>query len=899
MRNFRLCVPPPLAEPPLSDTVQRLNAALQGRYLIERELGEGGMATVYLADDVKHERKVALKVLKSELAAVVGADRFLAEIKTTANLQHPHILPLFDSGEADSFLFYVMPFVQGETLRERINREKQLPVDEAIGIATAVAAALQHAHDRGIVHRDIKPANILLQDGQPVVADFGIAIAVGAAGGSRLTETGLSVGTPFYMSPEQATGDQGVGPASDTYSLAALLYEMLTGDPPYIGSTAQAVLGKIIQGAPVSATAVRRSIPLNVDAAIRKALEKLPADRFTRAQDFSQALSDPSYQYGEVLATAAPSRGWNRATTVATAAAAVFGGLAVWSLTRPGPPPPPVQRFSLAVSDAQFPSEWMSLSADGSTMVMTYFDDQNQPRLWSRRWAELTSEPVQGAEGTAVDPVISPDGTEVAYQQGSSLKVSPLVGGIVRVLTDDARCCIRWGRDGNIYFTANDLAIHRVPAGGGEVERVTTMLEDGDSEQGYFEIMPDGDHGVFSVFTNPPRLEAFTISTGERRVLTTGLRSWVTSTGHIVFGTLDGQILAASFDVDAMELTGDPVPMVQGVGVTASQDVMFTLAANGTLLYWASASNAGGAEMIWVGRSGGVSPLDPDFTFGPGGDNQSWTLSPDGRRIAYQDNSAAGGDIWVKEAGGGPVSRLTFEAVPDRAPQWSPDGLSVYFLSDRGSEGSGVWAMRADGIGEPRLLQALSRTAISFTVSPDGEWIVYRTPATPSRDIYAVEIGTDLEIPLAANDNFNESGPAISPDGRWIAYSSDETGSPQIYVRPFPNIDDGRWQVSDGPGVAPLWARDGGEIFYATATGLFAARLETGPTIRVTGHSLLFNLPPGVTAVDARGWYDVSADDQSFLMGRPAQFGTVSGESPISLVLVQNFFEELKSRVRE
>jgi serine/threonine-protein kinase len=881
----------------MTDMLSRLQKALEDRYRVERELGEGGMATVYLADDLKHERQVALKVLKPELAAVVGAERFLTEIKTTANLQHPHILPLFDSGEADGFLFYVMPFVRGETLRERINRDKQLPVDEAVGIATAVAAALQHAHDRGIVHRDIKPANILLQDGQPVVADFGIAIAVGAAGGSRLTETGLSVGTPFYMSPEQATGDQQVGPASDTYSLAALLYEMLTGDPPYIGSTAQAVLGKIIQGAPVSATAVRNSIPANVDAALRKALERLPADRFIRAQDFAQALSDPSFRHGEESGAGAPSRGWSRVTAIATAAAAVATIVAGWALTRPGPPAPPVQRFSLAVADAQFPSEWMSLSADASTMVMTYFDDQNQPRLWSRRWAELTSAPVQGAEGTAVDPVISPDGTEVAYQQGSSLKVSPLVGGIVRVLTEDANCCIRWGSDGYIYYAAGDNTIHRVPEGGGEVERVTTRMEEGDGEQGYFEIMPDGDHGVFSVFSNPPRLEAFTISTGERRVLTTGMRSWVTSSGHIVFGTLDGQILAAPFDADRVELTGDPVPMVQGVGVSASQDVMFTLSDNGTLLYWASASSTEGAEMIWVRRSGGLEPLDPDFTFRPAGDNPFWSVSPDGRRVAYQDNSASGGDIWIKEADGGPVSRLTFEAVPDRAPRWSPDGQSVYFLSDRGSAGAGVWSMRADGTGEPTLLQPLARDAVSFDVSPDGAWIVYRTAANPSRDIYAVEIGTDREIPLAANDSFDESGPAISPDGRWIAYSSNETGSPQVYVRPFPNVDDGRWQISDGPGVSPTWARSGREIFYATTSNMSAAQLETEPTIRVTGHVSLFNLPPGVTPINARGWYDVSADDQSFLMGRPAQFGTVGGGNPIELILVQNFIEELKARV--
>ena len=209
--------------------VERLNRALAGRYEIERELGQGGMATVYLADDLKHERKVALKVLRPELAAVVGAERFLAEIKTTANLQHPHILPLFDSGEADGFLFYVMPHIDGETLAERIELERQLPVDEAVRIAVAVANALQVAHDKGVIHRDIKPGNILLSGAEPLVADFGIALAVGAAGGNRLTETGLSVGTPYYMSPEQATGDQNVGPASDVYALACVLYEMLVG----------------------------------------------------------------------------------------------------------------------------------------------------------------------------------------------------------------------------------------------------------------------------------------------------------------------------------------------------------------------------------------------------------------------------------------------------------------------------------------------------------------------------------------------------------------------------------------------------------------------------------------------------------------------------------------------
>ena len=341
----------------MSDPVTRLNAALEGRYAIERELGEGGMATVFLADDLKHERKVALKVLKPELAAVVGAERFLAEIKTTANLQHPHILPLFDSGEADSFLFYVMPYVQGETLRDRIDREHQLPVDDAVRIATNVAEALDYAHSHGVIHRDIKPANILLQAGKPVISDFGIALAVGVAGGGRLTETGLSVGTPHYMSPEQATGDLSVGGATDIYALGCVLYEMLVGEPPYTGSTAQAILGKIIAGKLASATEERASVPANVDAAIRKALEKLPADRFGSAQEFARALSDPSFRLPVTLASShgEGERSGQRRSALQVAFVALAGlaaGLGLgWYLHSPGPRP--IQRFSLSFPAGQ------------------------------------------------------------------------------------------------------------------------------------------------------------------------------------------------------------------------------------------------------------------------------------------------------------------------------------------------------------------------------------------------------------------------------------------------------------------------------------------------------------------------------------------------------------------
>src|SRR3970040_2236870 len=279
----------------MSSTAERLTAALAGRYRIERELGSGGMAPVYLAADLKHDRKVALKVLKPELAAVLGAERFVVEIKTTASLQHPHILPLFDSGTADGFLYYVMPYIEGETLRDKLNRETQVGIDEAVRIATEVADALDYAHRHGVIHRDIKPENILLHDGRPMVADFGIALAVSAAAGGRMTETGLSLGTPHYMSPEQATAAKEITARSDVYSLGSVLYEMLAGTPPHTGASAQQIIMKIVTEEAPPVTNLRKSVPANVADAVVQALEKLPADRFESARAFAEALANPGF----------------------------------------------------------------------------------------------------------------------------------------------------------------------------------------------------------------------------------------------------------------------------------------------------------------------------------------------------------------------------------------------------------------------------------------------------------------------------------------------------------------------------------------------------------------------------------------------------------------------------
>ncbi|MEQ1691038.1 MAG: serine/threonine-protein kinase, partial [Gemmatimonas sp.] len=270
--------------------IDRLTAALSDRYRLDRELGQGGMATVYLAHDIKHDREVAIKVLHPDLGAALGGERFLTEIRTTARLQHPHILPLLDSGDADGLLYYVMPLVTGETLRARLERERLLPIDDAVRIAREVASALDYAHRHSVIHRDIKPENILLHDGSALVADFGIALAVQTAGGQRMTQTGLSLGTPQYMSPEQAMGERTIDARSDLYALGAVTYEMLVGDPPFTGSTVQAIVAKVLTERPSSPTAVRDTIPRHIEASVLKALAKLPADRFATAAEFAHAL---------------------------------------------------------------------------------------------------------------------------------------------------------------------------------------------------------------------------------------------------------------------------------------------------------------------------------------------------------------------------------------------------------------------------------------------------------------------------------------------------------------------------------------------------------------------------------------------------------------------------------
>jgi serine/threonine-protein kinase len=876
----------------MSDAPASLNAALAGRYRIERELGEGGMATVYLAHDMKHDRKVALKVLKPELAAVVGAERFLAEIRMTASLQHAHILPLFDSGEADELLYYVMPHVEGESLRGRLDREHQLPVEEAVRFAIAIAHALDYAHRRGVIHRDIKPSNLLLHDGQPVISDFGIALAVSRGGAGRLTETGLSLGTPHYMSPEQATGDSSVGAATDTYALGCVLYEMLVGEPPYTGSTSQAILGKIIMAEPVSAAAHRRSVPASVDAAVRKALEKVPADRFTSASDFAKALADPGFRHGVAVGAGPAARGpWKRLSIGLAATTAALAGISVWSIsTLLRPEPRAVARFDVTPSENQrllssAPGVDIALSPDGETFIYVGAASGGSRQLWLRRLQDLQASAIPGTDAAAA-PAFSPDGQSVAFTAGGAIRTRPLLDG-APVTVVAAGGAPAWGSDGMIYF-GRDGVTYRVPPQGGDPVAFT---EAGDNLiQLHLDVLPDGRGLLLTSFQGTPaqsRIATVGPDGGAVRQILTGTMARYSATGHVVYATAGGTLMAAPFDLRRLEVTGPSVTLVEGVAVDNDATSQFALSESGVLLYGTGAGSD--SELVWVSRAGLVEPVDPDWR----GEFGSPALSPDGRRLAVAIQGTASMDVWVKLLDRGPSTRLTLDGGRNDYPTWTPDGTSVTFTSDRAGPSFDLWTKRADGSGEP-VLEVDDESAVAEPLwSPDGEWFIYRTSTNVrgAGDILGHRRGQDAQpVPLVAT-GFTELAPSFSPDGRWLAYSSTETGASEIFVVPFPNTRDAKWLVSVRGGTEPLWSRDGRELFYRNGQReMVAVRVETDRVFSVGPTSVLFS-DADYRRVSARRQYDVAPDGQRFSMIRRVGGGTES-----RLILVQNFLAELRSR---
>ncbi len=880
----------------MSETLPRLNAALDGRYRIERVIGQGGMATVYLAHDLRHDRPVAVKILRPDLAAVMGADRFLSEIRTTANLQHPHILPLHDSGDADGFLFYVMPYVEGESMRALLDREKQLGVDEALRITKQVGSALDYAHRQGVIHRDIKPENVLMHDGQPLVADFGIALAVTAAGAGRLTETGLSLGTPYYMSPEQATADRDPGPQSDVYSLACMLYEMLVGDPPHTGSSAQAVLAKILTERPRPITQLRETVPAHVGAAVAKALERLPADRFDTTDAFIKALDDAGFTHATVARTAAvaaqpapakPIKRWLSALPWGIAAVAT--GVAIWALG-PEPPPPTVTRVTLATLEGQEYTEAQNnptlqataLSPDGTQLVYIGLDpdDAGRPILWRRRLDALEATPIAGTEHSWA-PAFSKDGSQLAFvSQANMLSVIPQAGGTPLTIENGGRVSA-WGDDGALYAgegRSGEPRIVRWVPGAAEWEPVAEI-----SETFGLAFISDVLPGSRAVLMGGQVLTAVDLTTGEVHPLGQGRRPRYLSSGHIVYmREEDNTLLVQPFDVASLSTTGPAVATSATVTAAGASGAEYDVAADGTLVY-ASGAPGGGRELVWVDRNGAIEPID----WIEPGTYDGIALSPDGMRVAAGWSAGSEPDIWVFDLAGRFALPLTRDGRSNR-PQWHPDGTRISYNGPSADGTNGVMSILADGSGTPEhILDMPASGPRDAWWTADGRELLLRRSGASLRSIFRFVPG-ESEAPEPWLDRaFQERNPAPSPDGHWLLYTSDQSGRDEVLAQPYPERGP-VVPVSNEGGRSAVWSRDGREVFWQGDDGfLWAAEVTYDEsTFTVESRARLFELGDLGTDVHRPLW--AVAPDGRFLFTR----GT-GGFSGGQLVLVRNWVQEV------
>ena len=903
-----------------SSQIDRLNTALADRYRIERELGEGGMATVYLCEDVKHDRKVALKLLKPELAAVLGAERFLQEIKTTAALQHPHILPLFDSGAADGFLFYVMPYIKGETLRGKLNRETQLGVEEAVRIAREVADALDYAHRNGVVHRDIKPENILMNDGRPMVADFGIALAVSAAAGGRMTETGLSLGTPHYMSPEQATAEKEITARSDVYSVGSVLYEMLTGHPPFTGAVAQQIIMKIITEPAEAVTKHRKSVPLHVADALAKSLEKLPADRFESAKAFAEALGNPLYRSGAVQASAMQiGGGAGRVNTfglIASALAAVFIGTTLWGWLKPAAVPVVSRNNIILWQNQQIPvmrvARGLAISPDGGTVVFVDGVGSNSTQLYVKERDRLEVTALAGTAGVAGAPTFSPDGAWIAFvTRGGTVQKVPRLGGSAIAIADSAETvspALAWLEEGTILFVDGHLDIKAVGQDGGIARHVLTNTP-GDSanrNMRYLASVP-GVKAALVVACAPgcdtPELRVLDLRSDQPKVtvLTQALNAWSLPGGIVAFVRKDGGVFAAPFDNSTLTFTQPPTPMMSGVRTSVNAADM-VVSANGTAIYVAGSSGGSNlmVEPVWVTRAGAVTPMDSAWTMNIAQtvNGDAIALSPDGQRLALTVPRTGLGDhdIWVKQLDrtSGTLTKLTFEGN-NMHPAWTPDGQRVLYAGG----GRSLRSRRADGTGAVDTLFMSLRGVYSVVLTPDSNTFLLRLSTSPTADIVLAHRGDTATVPLVASPAFQETSPALSPDGRWLAYTSDESGRNEVYVRPYPNVDAGRWQVSQAGGSSPHWSHTGRELFYENgAKALVATAVVPGVTFTVGAQVTLFNTSGFAGTGGAVNYlhYDVAPDDQRFVFFRkPTENGEVTVDPLVQMV---NWNVEVQAKLK-
>ncbi|MDZ7780563.1 MAG: protein kinase [Gemmatimonadota bacterium] len=862
-------------------TLERLTRALDGRYEKLSLVGRGGMASVYRARDVKHHRDVALKVLHPEIAAAVGTQRFLHEIRVTAGLQHPHILTLYDSGEADGLVYYVMPFLSGETLADRLERDGPLPVDEAIDIAVDVARGLDHAHRSGVIHRDVKPGNIMLSGGRTFVCDFGIAhIVVDDAGGAALTSTGITVGTPLYMSPEQASGADDVTARSDVYGLACVLYQMLAGEPPYTGPTARMVTIKRMTDPIPSVRRLREAVPPEVDAVLTRALQKLPVDRFDSAEAFADALVEArgaaAGAPGVAAEGAAPTSGSPRASYgrgLAILGVAAVALAVLFVLNRPAVPGLPPASFERVTRDAA-PELFPALTASGDTVVFERRGDLYLRSLVDGTEERLTHDPSLGN----TQPTLSPDGHSVVFRSernGGGLFVMELDGGAPARLTNFGYNPV-WSPDGGrILFATEGVTdpstrrslsnLFVFDLATGEQRRVSDI----DAVQPSWS--PDGTRIAFWSVMRDGRLtsqrDIWTIAAdGSDPVMMTDDRwvdwnpVWSADGRHLLFSSDRGgsrSLWSVPVASEGRRVLGPAVPLTSGA---AGSHEHATIARHtGDALYVERLTTSNIHRIPFDPETGSVTgPPEPVTSGGMMAIEPS--VSPDGLWVAFYTLEEPMA-LHVAATDGTGSRRITDDAGNDRSPQWAPDGRRLAFHSDR-SDGYQIWEADVTGLVSGALAprvgvsEAFEEVPLRRLTS-SSVITIYSFWEPTSRRVGFVEIGRGVSAVSVEDEGAGPEmlipgdrmvRPTWSPDGARIAgVLPPAAGGSGIVV--YTLASRGLETISEF-GDAPQWLPDGRRLVFAWGSRLYLADTRTGDVREIFG---LGNDVLGLGSVSADG----------------------------------------------
>jgi len=639
-------------------------------------------------------------------------------------------------------------------------------------------------------------------------------------------------------------------------------------------------------------------------------LQKLPADRFKTAAEFAEALADRGYtSKTTVMMAAATGRGRLSGLTVPLAVLAVIATIAaIWGWFRPEQPRA-VARFGLGFPEGQAPTLQMALSPDGARLVYVGPAADGQDQLWVKERSQYAATPLAGTS-TAGTPTFSPDGQWIAFDQAGQLRKIPVGGGAAITVADSTLFPLAaWLDDGTLIYSRQDFTLGRVSEAGGATSVVwrtpDSLLQ---QRAPVFPTPLPGARGVlFSMCTancSQSELWVLDLNSGDARMLVpNALQGWYLPSGHLAYARTDGSVLAAPFDLKQLELRGAAVPVLDNVALLFGVFPSLTFSTNGMMVMQVGSGSREVPlyEMAWIDRTGRVTALDSTWSFrhSQANDNIGWSLSPDGRKLAIGLSTNSGDDIWIKELPRGPLSRLTFDSTPDQRPRWTPDGKSVTYIAD------GLTSLRqrpADGTGKAQvLIEIPNLVLLEGAWSADGKWLLLRVGGngpTKLRNILAFQPGVDsAPQELLASSQADESAPALSPDGRWLAYASDETGQTEVYIRPFPDVDGGKWQVSTSGGQAPLWAHGGRELFYVDAArNMMAVAVPAAGPSQMGARIKLFTLGTDIL-LHANEWYtpfDISPDDKRFLMSRLVSAATT--DTP-TFLLVENWFDEVQAKV--